>query len=259
MEDENNKQSLVQSISRAADVLKCIASGINSVTDIADHCGCSKSTAHRLLQTLVEKQLAAQDPLSRKYYLGYLITHLIWRPEITHQYLTICAEEEVNQLAEVTGETVTLGLLVGLRYVRLYSVPSKYDLRVVEAPQKPGLIYAGASRKVLLSLLSNRELKLALNHINLQPVTEHTSVDKDELIARIKQIRQQGYAITSNELTVGSMNIAAPIKKYIAPAVLGILGPESRMKPRTSEFLNYLLSCTNRISNHISDAVKLSK
>jgi DNA-binding IclR family transcriptional regulator len=253
--DNDNTQSLVQSISRAADILECLSNGINSVTDIANHCGCSKSTAHRLLQTLTKKSLAAQDPFSRKYYLGYLITRLIWKPEIAHQYLTICAEEEVNQLADLTGETITLGLLVGLRYVNLYSVPSKYDLRVVEAPQKPGHMHAGAPRKMLLAQLNNKELKLAMNYLKLQPATGQASVDKEELTAQIKKIRQQGYAISSNELTIGAMSIAAPIKKYVCPAALSILGPESRIQPRIAEFLNYLISSTTRISNNIEDAI----
>jgi DNA-binding IclR family transcriptional regulator len=253
--DNDNAQSLVQSISRAADILECLSNGINSVTDIANHCGCSKSTAHRLLQTLTKKSLAAQDPFSRKYYMGYLITRLIWKPEIAHQYLTICAEEEVNQLADITGETVTLGLLVGLRYVNLYSVPSKYDLRVVEAPQKPGHMHAGAPRKMVLAQLSNKELKLAMNYLKLQPATGQASIDKDELTAQIKKIRQQGYAVSSNELTIGAMSIAAPIKKYVCPAALSILGPESRMQPRIAEFLNYLISSATRISNNVEDAI----
>jgi DNA-binding IclR family transcriptional regulator len=73
---------------------------------------------------------------------------------------------------------------------------------------------------------------------------------------QIKQIRQKGYAITSNEMTVGAMSIAVPIKNYTLPATLYILGPENRLKPRTSEFIEALLNSSKRISYNVEQIFK---
>jgi DNA-binding IclR family transcriptional regulator len=54
------KENGVQSIRRAAEILNCISSGTNSVTDIANKCNLSKSTVHRLLKALAEPELLMQ-------------------------------------------------------------------------------------------------------------------------------------------------------------------------------------------------------
>ncbi len=256
MEKYDDKQAIVQSISRAADVLVCISNGYNSLTEIARQCNFGKSTAHRMLQALAEKNLVTRDPVSRQYYLGYLITSLNLKPNINHAYLTICADEEINRLADFTGETVSFGLMVALRYVNLQSYPSKYDLRVIETPKKVGTIYATASGRALLSQLNNKDLKRAIECLKLEPITEFTNIDKDDLIEQIKLVRQKGYAISSNEITVGAMSIAVPVKHYTLPATLYILGPESRLKPRTSEFIEALLNSAKRISYNIEQIFK---
>jgi DNA-binding IclR family transcriptional regulator len=247
--DIDKKQ--VQSISRAAEILACISNGANSITDIASSCKLSKSTAHRLLRALVESNLVTRDPVKRQYYLGYLVTRLIYRPEIINEYLVICANEELKRLADITGETVSFGLMIALRYVNLLSIPSKYDLRVIEEPKKAGSIYTGASGRVLLSQLSNKELKTAIKCIRLYPVGDFTSVDKEQLTEQIKLIRQQGYEVSSGEQSSGVMCMAASIKNYELPVVLYILGPENRMKLRTSEYLDSLINSAGRISHNI--------
>jgi IclR family KDG regulon transcriptional repressor len=246
----------MQSIARAAEILTCISDGVNSLSDIAEICHLGKSSAHRLLQALSERHLVTQDPLSRKYYLGYLITSLITKPEITQQYLTICADDELRQLADFSGETVSLGLMIALRYVNIRTYPSKYALQVIEIPRKMGSIYAGAAGRVLLSQLDDQELKRALASLRLEPITEYTTVDREKVLDAIKRARRQGYAISSNELTVGSACIAAPIKDYALPAVVYIVGPESRLKPRTSEFLEKLLYCAERISYNLAKTLE---
>jgi DNA-binding IclR family transcriptional regulator len=257
MEKYNDtKQTTMQSIDRAANILDCISSGRHSLTDIANHCHLGKSTAYRLLQALAENNLVAKDPISRQYYLGHLITHLISKPEITQQFLILCADEEIKRLAEFTGETVSFGLLAGLRYLNLQSYPSKYDLRVIEAPRKIGSVYAGAAGRALLSQLDRKELKRAMGCLKLEPITEFTNIDKEKVLDQLKLIQKQGYAISSNELTVGSMCLAAPVKNYSLPAVIYILAPESRLKSRTSEFLERLLYASERISYNITQAFR---
>ncbi len=92
--DANKKPAAVKSIYRAANILTCVSNGFNSITDIAEYCGLSKSTVHRLLKALGESNLIVQDPVSREYYLGQLITKLLTKPHITHEYLEFCAKKK---------------------------------------------------------------------------------------------------------------------------------------------------------------------
>jgi hypothetical protein len=135
----DDKKAIIQSISRAADVLTCVSDGYRSLTDIANQCGFGKSTAHRMLQALAEKNLVTRDPVSRQYYLGYLITRLTSKPETNNAYLKMSADEEVKRLADFTGETVSFGLMVAFQVCQFPVLPSKYDLRVVEEPKRLAL------------------------------------------------------------------------------------------------------------------------
>jgi DNA-binding IclR family transcriptional regulator len=251
MEDADKKEAM-QSIHRAAKVLDYIGEGVHSMTEIGDHCGLSKSTTHRLLQALIKSGLVTQDPVNRQYYLGYTITHLIARPQITHEYLVMSAKNEIKRLADFTGETVSFGIMIALRYVNLYSIPSTYNLRAVEEPQPAGSIHAGAHGRVLLSQLNSKELKTVVKSIQFNPVIEYANVDPSKLMEQIELIRVQGYAISSNERTTGVTCLAAPVKNYGLPAVLYVLGPDSRVKPRVTEFLDNLLTSVNRISNNVA-------
>ena len=73
---EKEANGSVRSISRAADILRCLMNDIDSIKDIAASCGQSKATVHRILGTLEKSDLVFMDPISHKYYLGPFINQL---------------------------------------------------------------------------------------------------------------------------------------------------------------------------------------
>ena len=248
----NKKPNAVKSIFRAANILACIGRGVNSITEIAENCELSKSTVHRFLKTLEETRIVWQNPVTHQYYLGDLITQFISDPKTTHEHVLVCADEEMTRLAKVTEETISLGLMIGIKYIGLHTVPSSHELRVVEDnSRRIRSIYAGATGKMLLAQLNGKDLKIVMENIHFEPVTEDITFNKAELMAQLKRIRRQGYATTCGERIPGAMCLSAPITNYILPVALSILGPETRIKPKMEDFLqNLLFSCT-RISANI--------
>jgi DNA-binding IclR family transcriptional regulator len=251
MMDKKEKTFAIKSITSAALILNSLGEGRNSAAMILEYSRLSKSTVHRLLKALVEAQLVIHDPVKRKYYLGELITKLASSPQISHEYLISCAHEEMEHLLETGGETVNLSIMVGLKCISVHVVPSKKDLRVVEEAREIRSIHAGAAGKVLLSQLTNNELKNVLQRIKLVAITENTVVDKEELLFQLKRIRQQGYHICTGERIIGAMGISTPVKNYTLPVALSIVGPEVRMKPRVKELLDALLTSSSSISREI--------
>ena len=243
----------VKSISRASRVLVCLSEGISTLTDIADYCNLSKSTVHRLLKALEESNLAMQDSVSHRYYLGPLITRLISNPQTVHEHLVTCAIEEIRRLSEIIEETVTLSVLVAVRHIPIYEIQSKHDLRVAEESKRLGPLYAGAGVKVLFSQLRDEELDIVKNHIKIVPVTENTVTDWDVLMEQFKEIRRQGYDITYGERIAGAISVSAPVKNYKYPAAVSILGPETRLKTRVRDTVEELLTSAGRISRNIGE------
>jgi DNA-binding IclR family transcriptional regulator len=247
----NHKENGVQSIRRAAEILNCIGSGINSVTDIANQCKLSKSTVHRLLKALSESEMVMQDPTNHQYFLGYSIIKLLSMPAMTQEYLITCASEEMSHLSEITGETVSLGIKMGLKNINIFVVTSKNDLKVDGANLRIRPIHLGVDGKVLLSQLDNYQVSNILNSIHFELKKSVEKTTPEALLAKIKLIRQRGYAVGHNETTFGVTCISAPVKNYALPAVLNLLGPEIRMRPRLADLTRELRDCASGISQKL--------
>jgi IclR family KDG regulon transcriptional repressor len=223
------------------------------VTDIAAYCKLTKPTVFRLLKTLEELLMVIQDPSSHRYYLGPLVNQIASNPLANHHYLITCALEELQRLWDLTGETVELNIMVGLQYIRLYEIPSKYELKVVNGPDPVGPIFVGATAKVLLSQLEDKELKTALKHVRIRHITEHSVTDEKELLVQLKEIRKQGYGISLGERILGALCISVPVNDYFWPVALSVVGPESRFRPLVDKTLQEIRKSSERISDTITE------
>ncbi|MFP3975909.1 MAG: IclR family transcriptional regulator [Dehalococcoidia bacterium] len=249
----NQSSSAVHSISRAADILVCLSNDINTVTEVARHCKLSRSTAHRLLKGLEQAHLAAQSLTDHRYYIGPLITELSANPRTTHQHLITCALDEMKRLSEITEDNVGLNVMIGTEYVRLYEIPSRHSLRIIEERDDPASsLYIGATAKVLLSQLDDEHLRTAMRVIETGQITEHSVSDKKVLASQVRETRQRGYAVSYSERIAGAMCISVPIKNYFWPVALSVVGPENRLEPRTKEILEKLMGSAKSISNNIT-------
>jgi DNA-binding IclR family transcriptional regulator len=255
--DTDRNPSAVKSVFRAANILTCLSRGVSSITDIANYCKLNKATVHRLLKALVESQLALQDPINHRYYLGYSIDQIISDPMTTHEYLRTCAFKPMTILADKTEETIILCVSVGLQYIILSEIPSKHGLRVFDGKKGGAFLHAGATSKVLLSQLNDTDLEIALENMDLEPMTTNTVTDKEQLLNDIKRIRRSGYTISYGERIKGSLAIGAPISNYFLPVALGIIGPESRIKPRKKEYVEALLIAAVQISENLDKALHI--
>jgi len=248
--DEDSNSSLV----RAANVLICLGEGINNVTDIADRCKLSKATVHRLLNTLKEPRFTVYDSVNHRYYLGPLITQLASNIRSNHQPLIICAVPEMKRLSTLYQETITLTLMIGLQFIRLHDIRSTYSLRVEEPGDeeelKP-LLPFGALQKVMLSQLDERELQTALKSFQVWSKKSQSNFDMQGLLSQLKQIRQKGCAVSMGERVADGVGISAPVKNYICPAAISILGPKSRMRTSVARITEDLKISSERLSNDI--------
>ena len=63
---------IVNSIIKGSRVLRHLANEVDRVSDLSKELQLSKSTVHRLLKSLEMSGMVMQDPLTRRYYLGFL-------------------------------------------------------------------------------------------------------------------------------------------------------------------------------------------
>jgi IclR family KDG regulon transcriptional repressor len=251
--NSDQKSSAIRSVYRAVDILVCLSNGINSLTDITNHTKLTKPTVFRLLKTLEELRMVTQDPITHQYYLGPLINQIASNPETNHHYLITCALGELKQLWEFSGETVELDIMVGLQYRRIYAITSRYELKVESVPDTAGPVFVGAAAKVLLSQLDDVELKTALKHIKIRHVTDHSVINRAELMSQVKAVRDKGYSISFGERIEGAMSISIPVSGYFWPVALAIVGPVARFQPKADKYLKESLASAGRISDNLTE------
>jgi IclR family KDG regulon transcriptional repressor len=242
---------LINSIYRSAEILKSIFNGINRLTDISYNLNVNKSTTHRLLKALETSGLIIQDHLTRKYLPGHLILRLASNPISSHQLLIVSSYDEMVRLRDVTRESVVLHIAIGSKRICLEEVQTKEDIKYISGVGSVAPIYVGAGGKVLLSEMEERNLELLLNSIKLLPVGPKTVIKREMLLKELEKIRKQGYATSKGERLYGGVAISVPIKNYVCPVALTILGPQFRFGAKMIDSLGDLKLSAKRISEKL--------
>jgi IclR family KDG regulon transcriptional repressor len=257
-QNDDNQDSMVKTnttpfklVSRIATILTCLNSGTNSVTEIAKICGVNKSTAHRLLKAMEQAKFTIQDPVHHRHSLGSLIVDISSSPNVTHQHLVSCALKEMSYLSNLTNESIGLAILNGVQSILLHEIPSGHDLNIASRYKVVGKLHAGASTRTQLAELDDKELQITMLNMDFEQITENTITQKKQFMEQIERIRRQGYGVSYGERIPGSITISAPIKNYIVPATINILGPDSRIRPRLNDYINKLLESCARIHDKL--------
>lgn len=249
--DIKPKFKIVNSIARATGVLMCLSEGVSRVSDIAKRLNLNVATVHRLLKTMEMLGLVVRDSQTHQYYLGHLVAKLGANPNIAHKTLILSSFEEMNRLAEATGETVVLHILVGAQPIRLQQIVSNQDLRFTSWSKRYEPLYSGSMGKLFLSGMKEDELHMLLENMVLIPFTPHTISRKETLIKELNKIRKRGYSLSYGERDECAMGISVPINDYVFPAALTVIGTETRMKPNLDRIRQEMLESAIQITYNL--------
>ena len=73
----------------------------------------------------------------------------------------------------------------------------------------------------------------------------------------IGKARIQGYAVSFSERVPGSASISVPVKGYVCPVALSVLGPESRFRTTVMmDHLEEIKGSSARISEKLSGSIR---
>lgn len=220
----------VQSVDRAVTILEFLArNGWSGVTEIGDALDVHKSTAFRLLNTLVHRGLVEQHAETGQYHLGFGLVHLARAvtvgPDIARRARASC-----EWLAEQTTETVTLSVLEGDGCVTIDQIiaPSSVVSRSWLGRRTP--LHCTSPGKVLLAFAPpDRQAEVLA--APLKSYTDHTITEADRLRSVLDQVREAGYATTVEEFEEGLSSVAAPVQAADGHviATIEVSGPAYRL------------------------------
>ena len=192
-----------------------------TVPDLARLANLPVSTAHRLAGELV--RLGALDRLpDGTVEMGLALWELGERSAVLRR-LREAALPELVELYDLTGENVHLGVLVGREVLYVAKANGKRAIPTLsEVGQRHPLHATGVGRAMLLTRPAWLDDYLASE---LLPETTHTITDAARLRQVIETEAKQGYAVTREEMTLGNVSIALPLRQRpgLPLAAIGIV------------------------------------
>lgn len=227
-----------QAVDRAAELLSrvVLAEEPPGFADLVSGTGLPKSTASRLLQALERHRLVLRDD-DGGYGAGPLFAMYASRHEPLDELVKI-ARPVLERIGAATGETVNLAVAHGDAVVQIAQVDSTYLLGTVNWVDVEVPAHCSALGKVFFA-----EGAIALPE-SLERRTPHTITDLEDLRRQLKEIREQGFAVTLGELEIGLDAIAVPVRDHAdrVVAALGISGPSDRISHNLPVLADLLLS-----------------
>lgn len=213
-----------------------------TVAHASERTGLPRSAVRRCLYTLQCLGYVAVDGSS-----------FVLKPRIValgHMYLAsvpmpIAAQPVLDRVARAVDETCTLAVLDRdeILFVGHSSKAPLVSVNIAVGSRLPA--HCTANGQVLLAALSGDELEAYFSRVKLTRATERTLTTRRQLTERLRQVREDGYALVDQEFNMKIRSVAVAIKRLGAVAAsmsiavpterVGIRDLRSRLLPQLQE------------------------
>lgn len=218
-------RNFVASLARGLKVIEAFeaqADGL-SVSAVAERSGISRASARRLLLTLERLGYAETD--GRFYRLRNKVLGLGFS-YLSSASLPLLAQPILEQLTNRLHESSSVSELDGDEIIYVARSAAKRAMSVGLSIGSRLPAYCTSMGRVLLSGLPEAQLDAYLKRARIKKFTAHTVISKSALAGIIEEIRQNGFALTDQELELGLRSIAVPVrnihKRVVAAMNIGV-------------------------------------
>ncbi|MFF4620920.1 IclR family transcriptional regulator [Nonomuraea jabiensis] len=177
-----------------------------TLTDVARRSGLPLSTAHRLVAELEEWQALSRAPDGR-LRVGLRLWEL---GQLAPGRLDDLAHPWLQELFATTRENVHLAVRDGLEVLYVDKVYGRRAVPIVSRTGGRLPMHPTGVGKALLAYEPDWFVKSYLAR-KLERPTPHTITEPGRLARELAVVRAQGYALTYEEMTLGTCSAAAPI------------------------------------------------
>lgn len=221
------------------------------VTDLAVTLGLGKSTISRLLATLASEGFVIKNPENGKYRLGLSILNLntivTSNLEVTRESLPI-----LQSLVDDIGETAHIVARDEHDVIYLSRVECKHPVQFLAHIGRRNPLHATSSGKVILA---NQPEEFISEYIQsgMKPYTPQTITNPDDLLETLAKVKQDGCAVSMEEILDGVASIATPIYDYTGQVcyALSVIGPVHRFNPNTTSIIEKVKRAAATISGNL--------
>jgi DNA-binding IclR family transcriptional regulator len=197
-----------QTLLRGLDVLEAVASGVSSLADLAATLKLNRSTVHRLAASLVERRYLTFTPRNG-YGLGSKSLELGYQARVQLNIPRV-AKDHLEKLAALTGDTVHLGVLDGMRAFYLDKIPGR---RRVEISSRVGDLQPLRSTGLGKALLLDEDDQQLREFYRYEEDGEQRyGVPESTWMRRMREYAKLGYAFDLEENEDRIRCVAAPVR-----------------------------------------------
>lgn len=226
-----------------------------ALSEIASVAELDRSTAYRLMTTLVDAGFLARSEETKKYGLTYKLIS-ISRFLLAHTVPDDLIRSKLAELSRQTQEAANFSVLDGDQAVIRLQSKGSHLLSVAFKIGDRSDLHCTSIGKVLLAQQSERFVQRVLAR-PLPKVASQTLTNPEDLLLELDKIRQQGYAFDVREFADDMCCVAAPLFGARGKLLGGInfAGPITRMNPeRMLELAVILQKATKELSEAMHSA-----
>ncbi len=255
-----NAKNHVQSAFKVFAVLRAFdpAWPEQTVSEIAARAGLDRGTAFRLVHTLVSLGYVAAVNGSKRFRLTLKCLELGYLA-LASQSLGAHAAPLLRECIPAIADAGSFGALNGADVIYLTRVQTGQLRQHLD--RRPGSrvrAYGAALGHALLAFLPEAEQVAILESTERVKLSEHTLTSLDALLARLGEVRRQGYAISDGENAYGLRTVAAPVLDASGTPVAGVSLTIDAGRAPLEAFVAAARPEVLRIAGELGTALRLS-
>ena len=192
-------------------VLDTVATrGIASVSAIAAELSIPTPTVHRIALELERLGYLQREPGSRQLTVSAPLVTLAANVLLAASS-QLTTQAILRKVSESIGEMCSLGVQVSDEIVYMASAEPQQDLMLSFRAGRTAPLYCTSSGRLFLARLPDRELAGYLGASRRKAYTAYTRTSAGEIMADIRKVRAQGFAISNQEYMLHISGAAVPV------------------------------------------------
>lgn len=226
--------------------------GSLGLTELSQKLELNKSTAHRVLNSLIYMGYVKQDEITSKYRLSYKICKLS-NQVLSQADILETTRPHLKRLVSEIGETIHFVQRDNAQAIYIDKVESySNSIRMASKVGYTIPLYCSGVGKALLADMDDDKVKKIWKDSKIKSMTEYTIVDFEKFVEELELTRSRGYALDNEENELGVRCIAVSIRSHDNSQgyALSISAPIDRMSDsRIEELSRSVLSLKQELEN----------
>jgi DNA-binding IclR family transcriptional regulator len=198
-----------QTVARAIQILEYCSEHPRTLKDIAADLGVHRTTASRILQTMIEAGFVRTDERGH-FGVGFRLAGLA-QSALEQFDLRSVVHPHIVRLSEHLGHTVQFAVPEANRIVYVDKVEPEQSISLNTRIGGFVVIHTAGVSKAILAFIDDGRREAILDNATFEQRTPNSITSRSDFVKRLETVRARGWAEDNGEFDIVSNCIAAPV------------------------------------------------